>query len=81
VHRYDVHTPSIKNECRSLSGGNQQKVIAARGVSATIKFLLANQPTRGLDVGSIEFIHSRIVEAAADNGCAVLFIVLNSMRL
>ncbi len=57
----------------SLSGGNQQKVIVARELSRPIKLLIASQPTRGLDVGSIEFIHRRIVEAR-DNGAAVLLI-------
>jgi ABC-type uncharacterized transport system ATPase subunit len=73
VQMYDVHTPSIRTNVGSLSGGNQQKVIAARELARPIKFLLANQPTRGLDVGSIEFIHRRIVDAR-DRGCAVLLI-------
>ena len=73
VQMYDVHTPSINTSVSSLSGGNQQKVIAARELARPIKFLLANQPTRGLDVGSIEFIHGRIIEAR-DQGCAVLLI-------
>jgi simple sugar transport system ATP-binding protein len=57
----------------SLSGGNQQKVIIARELSRPIKFLVASQPTRGLDVGSIEYIHKRIVEKR-DEGCAVLLV-------
>ena len=57
----------------SLSGGNQQKVIVAREMSRPTRLLIASQPTRGLDVGSIEFIHSRIV-AARDAGAAVLLI-------
>src|SRR5664279_5582252 len=57
----------------TLSGGNQQKVIIARELSRPIKLLIASQPTRGLDVGSIEFIHHRIVEAR-DKGAAVLLI-------
>ena len=65
--------PVSKRALASLSGGNQQKVIAARELARPIKFLLANQPTRGLDVGSIEFIHRRIVDAR-DRGCAVLLI-------
>jgi general nucleoside transport system ATP-binding protein len=73
VQMYDVHTPSINTSVSSLSGGNQQKVIAARELARPIKFLLANQPTRGLDVGSIEFIHGRIIKAR-DQGCAVLLI-------
>jgi simple sugar transport system ATP-binding protein len=70
---YDVHTPSIQTTVGSLSGGNQQKVIVARELARPIKLLLANQPTRGLDVGSIEFIHRRIVKAR-DQGVAVLLI-------
>jgi simple sugar transport system ATP-binding protein len=57
----------------SLSGGNQQKVIVARELARPVKLLIVNQPTRGLDVGSIEFIHRRIVEAR-DRGTAVLLI-------
>ncbi len=57
----------------SLSGGNQQKVIVAREFSRPIKLLVASQPTRGLDVGSIEYIHRRIVEKR-DEGCAVLLV-------
>ena len=57
----------------SLSGGNQQKVVVAREMSRDLTLLVANQPTRGVDVGSIEFIHRRIVEVR-DQGCAVLLI-------
>jgi general nucleoside transport system ATP-binding protein len=70
---FDVRTPSIATTTGSLSGGNQQKVIVARELSRPIKLLIASQPTRGLDVGSIEFIHHRIV-AARDKGSAVLLI-------
>ncbi len=73
VKMYDVHTPSIKTSVGSLSGGNQQKVIVARELARPVKLLIVNQPTRGLDVGSIEFIHRRIVEAR-DRGTAVLLI-------
>ncbi|HSD83741.1 MAG TPA: ABC transporter ATP-binding protein, partial [Anaerolineae bacterium] len=73
VKMYDVHTPSIKTNVGSLSGGNQQKVIVARELARHVKLLIVNQPTRGLDVGSIEFIHHRIVEAR-DRGTAVLLI-------
>ena len=73
VQEFDVRTPSIYTSAGSLSGGNQQKVIVAREVSRPIKFLVASQPTRGLDVGSIEFIHKRIVEKR-DQGCAVLLV-------
>jgi len=73
VKEFDVRTPSIETHAGSLSGGNQQKVIVARELSRPIRLLLANQPTRGLDVGSIEFIHRRIVEVR-DSGVAVLLI-------
>jgi simple sugar transport system ATP-binding protein len=73
VEMFDVRTPSIMTPVGSLSGGNQQKVIAARELTRPVKLLIASQPTRGLDVGSIEFIHQRIVEAR-DKGAAVLLI-------
>lgn len=73
VKTFDVRTPGIMTLVGSLSGGNQQKVIIARELSRPIKLLIASQPTRGLDVGSIEFIHHRIVEAR-DKGTAVLLI-------
>jgi simple sugar transport system ATP-binding protein len=70
---YDVRTPSVLNEIGNLSGGNQQKVIVAREFSRPLKLLVAAQPTRGLDVGSIEYIHKRIV-AKRDEGTAVLIV-------
>jgi general nucleoside transport system ATP-binding protein len=73
VREFDVRTPSINTPVSSLSGGNQQKVIIARELSRPIRLLVVNQPTRGLDVGSIEFIHKRIVDAR-DQGVAVLLI-------
>jgi simple sugar transport system ATP-binding protein len=73
VRTFDVRTPTIMTNVGSLSGGNQQKVIVARELSRPIKLLIASQPTRGLDVGSIEFIHRRIVEAR-DKGAAVLLV-------
>jgi ABC-type uncharacterized transport system ATPase subunit len=73
VHTFDIRTPSILTSAGSLSGGNQQKVIVARELSRPFHLLVVNQPTRGLDVGSIEFIHRRIVEAR-DKGAAVLLI-------
>jgi general nucleoside transport system ATP-binding protein len=66
----DVHTPAS-----SLSGGNQQKCVIARELSADPKVLIAAQPTRGLDVGAIEFVHRRLVEER-DKGVAVLLISL-----
>jgi simple sugar transport system ATP-binding protein len=73
VREYDVRTPSIDTSAGTLSGGNQQKVIVAREMSRQTKLLVASQPTRGIDVGSIEYIHKRIVEER-DNGTAVLII-------
>ncbi len=73
VQQFDVRTPSITTSAGSLSGGNQQKVIVAREFSRPIKLLIASQPTRGLDVGSIEYIHHRIIEKRSD-GCAVLVV-------
>ncbi|MHB8192215.1 MAG: ABC transporter ATP-binding protein [Bellilinea sp.] len=73
VENFDIRTPSIETPVGSLSGGNQQKVIVAREFSRPIKFLVASQPTRGLDVGSIEYIHNRLVEKR-DDGCAVLLV-------
>jgi simple sugar transport system ATP-binding protein len=73
VAEFDVRTPSINTSAGSLSGGNQQKVIVARELDRPVKLLIVNQPTRGLDVGSIEFIHHRIVEAR-DRKTAVLLV-------
>jgi general nucleoside transport system ATP-binding protein len=73
VRQYDVRTPSIFNSVGNLSGGNQQKVIVAREFSRPIRLLVAAQPTRGLDVGSIEYIHKRVVEKR-DEGAAVLLV-------
>jgi ABC-type uncharacterized transport system ATPase subunit len=73
VGEYDIRTPSLFNDVGNLSGGNQQKVIVAREFSRPLKLLVAAQPTRGLDVGSIEYIHRRIVEKR-DEGTAVLIV-------
>jgi simple sugar transport system ATP-binding protein len=73
VQQFDVRTPSIETPAGSLSGGNQQKVIVAREFSRPAKLLVASQPTRGLDVGSIEYIHARIIEKR-NNGLAVLLV-------
>jgi len=73
VKHYDVRTPSIDTHAGSLSGGNQQKVVVAREFSRPVKLVVAAQPTRGLDVGSIEYIHKRIVEQR-DQGAAVLIV-------
>jgi len=73
VEQFDVRTPNVIVPVSTLSGGNQQKVIVAREFSRPIKLLIASQPTRGLDVGSIEYIHSRIIEKR-DEGTAVLLV-------
>jgi len=73
VEQFDVRTPSAELPASTLSGGNQQKVIVARELSRPVSLLVANQPTRGLDVGSIEYIHQQIVEMR-DKGLAVLLI-------
>ena len=73
VEDYDVRTPSIQTTVQSLSGGNKQKVVIARELAADPRLLIASQPTRGVDVGSIEFIHSQIVKAR-DGGAGVLLI-------
>ncbi len=73
VQEYDIRTPSSITSAGSLSGGNQQKVIVARELSRPIHLLVAAQPTRGLDVGSIEYIHSQIIKRR-DNGVAVLLV-------
>ena len=74
VSEYDVRTPSVDTPLSSLSGGNQQKVIAAREFDRDVSLIIASQPTRGIDVGSIEYIHSRIV-AERDAGAAVLIVI------
>jgi simple sugar transport system ATP-binding protein len=73
VDEYDVRTPSVDVLVSTLSGGNQQKVIVAREFDRDTVLVIASQPTRGIDVGSIEYIHSRIVEER-DEGAAVLIV-------
>lgn len=73
IKAFDVRTPSASTHAQKLSGGNQQKVVVARELSREVKLLIASQPTRGVDVGSIEFIHERII-AERDEGKAVLLI-------
>lgn len=73
VEEFDVRTPNVFVPTSTLSGGNQQKVIVAREFSRPIKLLIASQPTRGLDVGSIEYIHNRIIQKR-DEGTAVLLV-------
>jgi simple sugar transport system ATP-binding protein len=73
IKEYDVRTPSPFTAAGKLSGGNQQKVIIARELSRPVKLVIASQPTRGLDVGSIEYIHKEII-VMRDRGVAVLLI-------
>lgn len=73
VENYDIRCNSPLDEIGMLSGGNMQKVIVAREFSTNPAVLIADQPTRGVDVGAIEFIHSKIVEIR-DQGCAVLLV-------
>ena len=68
-----MRTPNVDVLVSNLSGGNQQKVIVAREFDRDVKLVIASQPTRGIDVGSIEYIHSRIVEER-DEGAAVLIV-------
>jgi general nucleoside transport system ATP-binding protein len=73
IEEFDVRAPGATTAVGRLSGGNQQKVVLARELSRDLKLLVASQPTRGVDVGSIEFIHERIV-AVRDSGVPVLII-------
>ncbi len=71
--KYDIRCQSIQQEARSLSGGNQQKVILAREMELSPGFLIAVHPTRGLDIGASQFIHDELI-AAKNRGCAILLI-------
>ena len=73
VEKFDIRTPSAFNPASSLSGGNKQKVVVARELSQELPVLVAAQPTRGVDVGSIEFIHNQLI-SARDNGAGVLLV-------
>ena len=73
VADYDIRTPNIFTPARSLSGGNKQKAIAAREFSHDARLLVAAQPTRGIDVGSIEFVHQQLINQR-NLGLAVLLI-------
>nr|WP_255686949.1 ABC transporter ATP-binding protein [Pontibacillus sp. HN14] len=73
IKEYDVRTPSEHTPARALSGGNQQKAIIGREVDRSPDLLIAAQPTRGLDVGAIEFIHKKLIEER-DKGKAVLLL-------
>jgi simple sugar transport system ATP-binding protein len=73
VREFDIRTSSVAAPAGTLSGGNQQKIIVAREFSRPISLLIASQPTRGLDVGSVQYIHERIVKQR-DDGLAVLIV-------
>lgn len=73
VAEYDVRAQTAQDPAETLSGGNQQKVVLARELSRPLKLFIASQPTRGVDVGSIEFLHKRIV-AERDAGTPVLIV-------
>jgi simple sugar transport system ATP-binding protein len=73
IKDFDIRTPDAYTPVGSLSGGNQQKVIVARELSRPIKLVVASQPTRGLDVGSIEYIHNQLIDRR-DKGAAVLLV-------
>ena len=75
IKDYDVRTPNEDVNAVALSGGNQQKMVIAREVEKNPELLIAAQPTRGLDVGAIEYIHKRLVDER-NNGRAVLLISL-----
>ncbi len=73
IKKYSIKTPGRNAEARKLSGGNQQKIVVAREVDKQPRLLIAVQPTRGVDIGAIEFIHKQIVKAK-EQGTAVLLI-------
>jgi simple sugar transport system ATP-binding protein len=73
VQEFDVRPPTPAAAASTLSGGNQQKVVLARELSRPLKLLIVAQPTRGLDVGSMEFVHRRIVDER-DQGTAVVLV-------
>jgi simple sugar transport system ATP-binding protein len=73
IEEFDIRTPSAASAAGTLSGGNQQKVVMARELSRPLRLFIASQPTRGVDVGSIEFLHKRIV-AERDVGTPVMIV-------
>jgi len=73
IKEFDIRTPSADVHAGTLSGGNQQKVVVAREFDRNLKLLVLDQPTRGLDVGSIEFIHRRAIDKRND-GTAILLV-------
>ena len=73
VAEFDIRAQSVADSASSLSGGNKQKVVLARELSRPVKLVIISQPTRGLDVGSIEFVHERIVTERNDGKAVLLF--------
>ena len=73
VQEFDIRALSAKDPASSLSGGNKQKVVLARELSRPVKLVVASQPTRGLDVGSIEFVHERIIQERNSGRAVLLF--------
>ncbi|MEN3793784.1 ABC transporter ATP-binding protein [Fulvimarina sp. MAC3] len=73
VEQYDVRPPDPSLKAANFSGGNQQKIVLAREMERAPKILLVGQPTRGVDIGAIEFIHARLIEMR-DAGCAILLV-------
>ena len=73
MERFDVRPPDPELRSRSFSGGNQQKLVLARELGQAPKVLLVGQPTRGVDIGAIEFIYAQL-HAMRDAGCAVLLV-------
>jgi len=73
IENFDVRPPNPELAAKSLSGGNQQKLIIGREFEGDPKLLLVSQPTRGVDIGAIEFIHRKLIELR-DKGSAVLLV-------
>ena len=73
IKAYDVKCPSPEARVRLLSGGNMQKLILGRALDGDPQIIIANQPTRGLDVGAVAYVHARLIEAR-DRGAAILLI-------
>ena len=73
VSEYDVRTVEIQEKIGNLSGGNQQKMVLSRELSQKPKLIIAGQPTRGLDIGAIEFVHTMLLKER-DKGNAVVLI-------
>ena len=73
IEKYDIRPPNPLLKTANFSGGNQQKIVVAREIERDPDILLVGQPTRGVDIGAIEFIHSRIIDMR-DSGKAVLLV-------